>query len=459
MVLATGNTANESRWTSVSTGTLSNRIRNGRTGARRLDLPLVSDGAMPIDIIRRPSVTTPDAQVVLDQRFFDMASLRILLSDRAADITGLQTVTATAPIDLARLARDSGVPGRAGRHVGEQRPARPRGDLQRGQRLRLPGARRHADRRRIPEDRAPGPRRRVDRRDRRDSQSGLHGPQPGQHRDVEQRRHDVRRFGERRSPRHRRRHEHQPGHPAAACARQAIDLCVRHQWSLRSHEQRRHGRDVVQRADRLHPARALRPEGGCAAGRRDRRRPRPADGRRHALRRTRREQPEAVARHPRRHAGSDGLRRLLLRPSRQQEPRRRRGRRDARGPGRRPLRRGRLRHRRPGDRRVGVRGHHQPGERPERVERRARRWARTSTATGSWTPTAACRGCIRPPAAPTACRTTRVGSGAHAGVAGGPDRGPAWPPALGYQPNSVGRPQPTVSGPQGHRSRSPHRWR
>jgi hypothetical protein len=108
MVLVPGNTANEPRWTSVSTGTLSNRIRNGRTGARRLDLPLVSDGALPIDLIRRPSITSPDPQVVLDQRFFDMASLRILLSDRAADITGLQTVTATPPVNLALLARDPG---------------------------------------------------------------------------------------------------------------------------------------------------------------------------------------------------------------------------------------------------------------------------------------------------------------------------------------------------------------
>jgi hypothetical protein len=108
MVLVAGNTVNEPRWTSVSTGTLANRIRNGRTGARRLDLPLVSDGALPVDIIRRPSIAAPDAQIVLDQRFFKMASLRILLSDRAADITGLQTVTATPPIDLARLARDAG---------------------------------------------------------------------------------------------------------------------------------------------------------------------------------------------------------------------------------------------------------------------------------------------------------------------------------------------------------------
>jgi hypothetical protein len=108
MVLTAGNTANEPTWTSVSTGTYNNRIRNGRTGAKRLDLPLVSDGALPIDLIRRPSIATPDTQVVLDQRFFKMASVRILLSDRASDITGLQTVTATPPIDLARLARDVG---------------------------------------------------------------------------------------------------------------------------------------------------------------------------------------------------------------------------------------------------------------------------------------------------------------------------------------------------------------
>jgi hypothetical protein len=106
MVLVPGNTPNEPTWTNVTTGLYSNRIRNGLTGAKRLDLPLVTDGALPVDLIRRPSLTTPDTQVVLDQRFFSMASLRILLSDRAADITGLQTVTATPPVDLAKLAGD-----------------------------------------------------------------------------------------------------------------------------------------------------------------------------------------------------------------------------------------------------------------------------------------------------------------------------------------------------------------
>jgi hypothetical protein len=107
MVLTGTNTPNEPTWTAVSTGTYSNRIRNGRTGAKRLDLPLVTDGAAPIDLIRRPSLVTPDSQVVLDQRFYTMASVRILLSDRADDISNLPAVTSPPPVDLARLARDA----------------------------------------------------------------------------------------------------------------------------------------------------------------------------------------------------------------------------------------------------------------------------------------------------------------------------------------------------------------
>src|SRR5262245_25437270 len=45
---------NESTWTQVSVGGYNGYIRNGRTGARKLDLPLVSDGAQPIDLIKRP---------------------------------------------------------------------------------------------------------------------------------------------------------------------------------------------------------------------------------------------------------------------------------------------------------------------------------------------------------------------------------------------------------------------
>lgn len=105
VVGALGTAQNEPRWTNLSTGTFTHNIGNGRTGARRLDLPVVAFGATPIDLIRRPPVNedTTNPQV-LAQRFFAMASLRILLSDTAADITGLPGVTGTAPIQLGNLA-------------------------------------------------------------------------------------------------------------------------------------------------------------------------------------------------------------------------------------------------------------------------------------------------------------------------------------------------------------------
>jgi hypothetical protein len=90
-------------WKNLSEVTYSTNIRNTLTGAKRLDLPLVSQGALPVDLIRRPAlgvnefVTNPP---VFGQRYYAMASLRILLSDRAADLTGLSTITATPPVAL-----------------------------------------------------------------------------------------------------------------------------------------------------------------------------------------------------------------------------------------------------------------------------------------------------------------------------------------------------------------------
>jgi hypothetical protein len=97
---------NEPLWTALSVGTYSSNIRNGRTGARRLDLPLVAQGAAPVDMIKRPATANEDTARpgVFNQRFFAQASLRILLSDTAADITSLPTVTATAPVPLGNLA-------------------------------------------------------------------------------------------------------------------------------------------------------------------------------------------------------------------------------------------------------------------------------------------------------------------------------------------------------------------
>jgi hypothetical protein len=102
-----GSGQNEPTWTNLSIGTYNGNIRNGRTGARRMDLPLASFGGGPIDLIRRPPVgenaTNPE---VFQQRYFGMASLRVLLSDTAADLTSLPTVTSTDPIHLIGVAPD-----------------------------------------------------------------------------------------------------------------------------------------------------------------------------------------------------------------------------------------------------------------------------------------------------------------------------------------------------------------
>ena len=97
-----GSAQNEPTWTNLSVGTYNGYIRNGRTGAKRLDLPLVTNGAKPIDLIRRaPSNEDNTAPLVYGQRYYSQASLRIMLSDTAADFTGLpQLVTATAPVSL-----------------------------------------------------------------------------------------------------------------------------------------------------------------------------------------------------------------------------------------------------------------------------------------------------------------------------------------------------------------------
>jgi type II secretory pathway pseudopilin PulG len=98
-----GSAANEPLWTNLSIGTYASNIRNGRTGARRLDLPLVSQGAKPIDIIRRPAQNSSEdttSPLVYQQRFFGLAGIRILLSDTAQEILSLPTVTSTAPVQL-----------------------------------------------------------------------------------------------------------------------------------------------------------------------------------------------------------------------------------------------------------------------------------------------------------------------------------------------------------------------
>jgi hypothetical protein len=103
-------------WSNISLTTYNGYIRNGGcppplgvpcpvpprgTGAKRLELALVAVGGSNPDLVRRP----PQAEdvnnaVLFGERMYSKVSVRILLSDTAADISNLPTVTATAPVRL-----------------------------------------------------------------------------------------------------------------------------------------------------------------------------------------------------------------------------------------------------------------------------------------------------------------------------------------------------------------------
>lgn len=91
-------------WPTISLSTYNSYIRDGTTGAEELRLPLTLDeiGGTNADLVLRPPPgedgTNP---TLLAERLFTQASLRILLSDTAADITSLPNVSAGDPIELA----------------------------------------------------------------------------------------------------------------------------------------------------------------------------------------------------------------------------------------------------------------------------------------------------------------------------------------------------------------------
>jgi hypothetical protein len=110
-------------WKNLSEVTYATNIRNTLTGAKRLDLPLVSQGAKPIDLIRRPALGSSENTTnapVFGQRYYAQASLRILLSDRVSDFTGLPTITAAAPIPLDGSWTPAGSMPPVARSVGPQ---------------------------------------------------------------------------------------------------------------------------------------------------------------------------------------------------------------------------------------------------------------------------------------------------------------------------------------------------
>ena len=88
-------------------------MRNGETGARRLDLPIVdvAAGSTPIDLIRRPRAGHPIGPgTPFEERFFrPSASVRVLhVGHRGRDHQISRLVTATPPVDLGDAHRQCG---------------------------------------------------------------------------------------------------------------------------------------------------------------------------------------------------------------------------------------------------------------------------------------------------------------------------------------------------------------
>ncbi len=98
-----GSALNEPRWSNLSIGTYHGNVVNSRTGARELNLPLVTIGSTPIEMIRRPEAGEDVNGPLYKLRYFSMASLRILLSDTAANISSLPSVTADPPVALGAV--------------------------------------------------------------------------------------------------------------------------------------------------------------------------------------------------------------------------------------------------------------------------------------------------------------------------------------------------------------------
>jgi hypothetical protein len=96
-----GSSLNDPTWSNLSLSTYNGYVRNGRTGAKALNLPLITVGGTNADLVRRPAVNEDvDNETLLSQRYFSQVSLRILLSDLPADITTLPGVTADPPVLL-----------------------------------------------------------------------------------------------------------------------------------------------------------------------------------------------------------------------------------------------------------------------------------------------------------------------------------------------------------------------
>ena len=80
--------SDNSTWTSLSESTYQGMILNEDTGSKALRLPFVDSSTDPIELIRRPMAGEDPASILSRSRLYNLAQIRVLISDNLADLPG-----------------------------------------------------------------------------------------------------------------------------------------------------------------------------------------------------------------------------------------------------------------------------------------------------------------------------------------------------------------------------------
>ncbi len=77
-----------SNWTTLSLSTYNGFILNGDTGAKAMELPFVDSSTLPVELIRRPPAGEDPLSLIGRSRLYNMAQIRVIISDTAAENPG-----------------------------------------------------------------------------------------------------------------------------------------------------------------------------------------------------------------------------------------------------------------------------------------------------------------------------------------------------------------------------------
>jgi Tfp pilus assembly protein PilX len=116
-------------WTGISKSTFGGFIENGLTGASKLELPFVNSGNKvgAIDILRKP--TPVDTSLLAQSRFYNEATIRILLADDEGDLYPGETRADSGTQDIQLGTPFAGIGGNSYLAVTEAAPGVTKGNM------------------------------------------------------------------------------------------------------------------------------------------------------------------------------------------------------------------------------------------------------------------------------------------------------------------------------------------